>query len=264
MRIRRRAYEILEVARTGDRLSRAFDISIMTLIVLNVIALIIETIPAVRESAGRWFYGFEVFSVIVFSVEYVLRVWCAASAPEFRKTISGRLRFMRTPLAVIDLLAILPFYLPFLGIDLRFIRSVRLFRILRLLKLGRYISSLRLIWRVIRGKRAELVMTATVGLLLLVLSSSLMYFIEHEQQPEQFTSIPATMWWAVATLTTVGYGDVYPMTPLGRFLGALTAVVGIGMFALPTAIIGSGFVEELQKRRKRRKTCPHCGKSLEA
>ncbi|HUW58252.1 MAG TPA: ion transporter [Planctomycetota bacterium] len=264
MSVRRRAYEILEKARAGDRQSRTFDIFIMSLIFLNVVALILETVPSLGRPWATFFHGFELLSVLVFTVEYLLRLWSCVTEPRFRRPVWGRLRFAITPLAVIDLLAILPFYLPFLGLDLRFIRSIRLFRIFRVMKLGRYVRSLQLIWRVIREKRAELVMTGAIALLLLVLSSSLMYFIEHDQQPEQFTSIPATMWWAVATLTTVGYGDVYPVTPLGRLLGAITAIIGIGMFALPTAIIGSGFAKALQKPYTPLRTCPHCGKPLDA
>jgi len=262
MKIKKRLYEILEVAKQGDRASRAFDIFIMSLIFLNVVAFVIETVPAARESAGQMFWWFEVVSVLIFTVEYLLRVWTCVVDERFAPRLRGRLRFMATPLAVIDLLAILPFYLPFTGIDLRFIRAVRLFRIFRLLKLGRYIKSLKLIWTVICDKKRELVMTAAVAALLLLVASSLMYYVEGQQQPDKFTSIPATMWWAVATLTTVGYGDIYPVTPLGRLLGGIIAIIGIGMFALPTAILGSGFVEELQKRKSPVKTCPHCGKPM--
>ncbi len=177
---------------------------------------------------------------------------------KYHHPVTGRLRFTVTPLALIDLLAILPFYLTFLGIDLRFLRIVR---ILRIAKLSRYLSSLHLFIDVLRNRKEELIMTTTVLVLLLIISSSMMYYAEHDAQADVFSGIPATMWWAVATLTTVGYGDIYPVTGLGKLFGTGSAIVGIGLFALPTAILGSGFIEEINKR-KEKQTCPHCGKSI--
>jgi voltage-gated potassium channel len=257
-----RVHELLESPVEGDRLRRIFDIFIVSLISLNVAAIVAQTVPGARGVFGPWFFRFEVFSIASFTVEYVLRVWSCVVSPNFRHPVTGRLRFMASPLAVIDLVAVLPFYLPFMGVDLRFVRAVRLFRILRVLKLGRYWKSLRLIGSVIVEKRAELIMTLALSVLLVVLSSSLMYSLEHDRQPEKFSSIPRTMWWAVATLATIGYGDMYPMTALGQFFGAVISMLGIGMFALPTAILGSGFLEAFQKQRTRVETCPHCGKSL--
>ena len=262
MSLKQRVHELLESPVEGDRLRRAFDVFLVSLISLNVAAIIVQTVPGVRHVLHSWLFRFEVFSIVVFSVEYVLRVWSCTLSPRFRHPLTGRLRFMASPLAVIDLLAVLPFYLPFLGIDLRFVRAVRLFRVLRVLKLGRYWKSLRLIGSVVREKRAELLMTLALSALLVVLSSSLMYFLEHDRQPEKFSSIPRTMWWAVATLATIGYGDMYPMTAWGQFFGAVISLFGIGMFALPTAILGSGFLEAFQKQRTRLETCPHCGKPL--
>jgi voltage-gated potassium channel len=234
----------------------------VSIITLNVAAVVVQTVPGARAVFGHWFFRFEMFSIAVFSAEYVLRVWSCTVSPHYRHPVTGRLRFMASPLAIIDLVAILPSDLRFLGLDLRFVRSVRLFRILRVLKLGRYVKSLRLIWSVIVEKRSELIMTLALSALLVVLSSSLMYTLEHDGQPEKFSSIPRTMWWAVATLATIGYGDMYPQTALGQFFGAVISLFGIGMFALPTAILGSGFLEAFQKQRGRVETCPHCGKPL--
>jgi len=163
---------------------------------------------------------------------------------------------------VIDLLAIMPFYLPLWAVDLRSLRVLRLLRVVRVAKVGRSYSSLEVIKQVCRSKKEELVLTSCLMGLLLVVSSSVLYYCEHEAQPEVFSSIPATMWWAVATLTTVGYGDMYPVTAAGRFCAGLIAVLGIGMFALPTGILGAGFVEAIQKSKQPHERCPHCGKEL--
>ncbi len=271
--MRRRLWEILEDHGPDDRLGRSVDLFLMTLITLNVVAVILETVEPIRAAAPRFFVWFEVASVLVFSLEYAGRLWAAPESPRFPRPVSGRLRFAATPMAVIDLLAVVPFYLPFLGIDLRFMRALRLLRIFRLAKLGRYVGVLGLFRAVLTNKREELVMTTFVLAILLVITSSLMYYVEGSAQPEAFSSIPSTMWWAAATLTTVGYGDIYPITMLGRVLGGFVAVLGIGLFALPTAILGSGFVEELERRRSGRAdereaadgrtvVCPHCGREL--
>jgi voltage-gated potassium channel len=261
MRPRRRVYEIVEVAKTGDTLSTAFDASILTLIGLNVIALILQSVESIYALSPKLFRGFECVSVVIFSVEYALRVWSCVEMPAYRKAVSGRLRFAVTPLAIIDLLAILPFYLPFTGLDLRFLRVLRMMRIFRVAKLGRYSRSLQTLGRVLTAKKEQLVCAVFILLLLLVVAASMLYYAEHHVQPEHFSSIPASMWWAVATLTTVGYGDIFPVTQLGKLMASIIAVLGIGMFALPTGILGAGFVEEI-KRQRNAIRCPHCGKEI--
>ncbi len=267
MSIRERTYQILETARPGDLASKAFDVFILSLIALNVLALAVETVDSIYERAPAFFYWFEICSIAVFTVEYLMRLWSCTSNPRYGRPIRGRLRFAVTPLALIDFLAVAPFYLPFLGLDLRFIRAVRLARVFRVAKVGRYSAALQTLGRVLSNKKAELGITLFVLVLLLVMASSLMYFAEHEAQPEQFSSIPATMWWAVATLTTVGYGDVFPITWAGKLLASVIAVLGIGMFALPTGILGAGFVEEIRRGKSqlpgKQITCPHCGKTFD-
>ena len=259
--LRRRLWEVVEVARPGDRASRIFDSAILGLIVLNVVAVIVESMGSMQARYGAFFSRFEVFSVAVFTVEYAIRVVACVEDGRFRGPVLGRLRFMLTPLALVDLVAILPFYLAFMEVDLIFVRALRLFRILRIAKIGRYLSAFSLFGRVLRSRKEELVLTTGLMFVLLLVDSCLMYFAETEAQPEQFPDIPAAMWWAVATLTTVGYGVVYPVTGIGRLLGAVVAILGICLFALPTGILGSGFVEEIQARREL-PVCPHCGKSL--
>jgi len=232
------------------------------LIFLNVGAVIIGTVEGIHTEYATLLYNFEVISVIIFTVEYLARLWSCVADSRFSKLIKGRLHFMVRPLSLIDLIAILPFYLPLLGIDLRFIRILRLLRILRVAKLGRYSDSLQLMVAVIRSKKEELILTIVVLLFLLVISSSLMYYAEHSVQPVEFSSIPATMWWSVVTLTTVGYGDAYPLTAVGKLIASVIAILGIGMFALPTGVIGAGFIEEIQKQKSTKVKCPHCGEEI--
>lgn len=262
-KIKKRVFEIIERASPDDLPSKIFDISIMLLISSNVTAVILETVKSLSVRYILLFRGFEVFSVIAFTVEYGLRLWSCTTDKKFDSPVLGRIRFAITPLALVDLAAILPFYLPMIfHADLRFIRAIRLFRLFRIFKLGRYSESMKTFGNVLKAKKEELFITIFVVFILLIIASSLMYFIENVAQPEVFSSIPAAMWWGVATLTTVGYGDVYPVTPLGKVLGAIIAILGIGMFALPAGILGSGFVEEIQKRQKRQEICPHCGKNI--
>ena len=260
--IQKRVWEIVEVAAPGDRLSKLFDISILILISFNVLAVILESVQSLQAKYALLFSSFEIFSVAVFTIEYLSRIWSCVIDPRFNKAVTGRLKFAFHPMAIIDLLAILPFYLPFVGFDLRFIRVLRLFRIIRVAKIGRYYSSLQLIKNVFISKKEELVLTSFVMVLLLIIAANIMFYCENAVQPDAFPNIPATMWWAVATLTTVGYGDIYPVTVIGKLFASIIAILGIGMFALPTGILGAGFVEEIQKRNRKNTKCPHCGKEL--
>lgn len=264
IKIKKRIFEIIEKAARGDQISRLFDLFIMSLIFLNIVAIILETVKSISVNFSGVFRFFEIFSVIVFSLEYILRLWVCILNEDYQHPVKGRIKYMLTPLAVVDLLAVLPFYLPMVMVlDLRFLRAIRLLRLLRLLKIGRYSESIRTFANVFKKKKEELVITLFVIIILLIIVSSLMYYIENEAQPEIYSSIPASMWWGIATLTTVGYGDVYPITPLGKLFGALIAILGIGMFALPAGILGSGFVEEMQKKKlQKRVVCPHCKKEI--
>jgi len=196
-------------------------------------------------------------------LEYLARIWSCVESPRYREPIKGRLRFACKFMSLVDLVSFLPFYLPFIGMDLRHVRILRLLRIFRVLKIGRYFESLKSLRNVFRSKKDELLLTGGFMLLLLIISSCVMYYFENPVQPEKFSSIPATMWWAIATLTTVGYGDIYPVTVGGKIFAGIISILGIGMFALPTGIIGSGFIEEIQKRKSLPPIiCPHCGKNV--
>ncbi len=262
-RIRLSIYRILNPALGPTRGGRIFEFFILSLILLNVIAVVAETIQDVELRYRTFLWGFEVFSVSVFSVEYILRLLVCPLDPRYSSPVRGRVRYFFSYLAVIDLLAILPFYLPVLiPFDLRFVRIVRLFRLIRLFKLSRYSRAMTAIGVVLRNKRGELAIVIIVVFVFLLLSSAIMYEVEHEAQPNAFPNIPSAMWWGVVTLTTVGYGDIYPVTPLGKFIGAVIALLGIGLFALPAGIIASGFTEEIHSKSLQKKVCPHCGKEI--
>jgi voltage-gated potassium channel len=258
--LKRKVYEIVSVStRRGDA-SWFFDMFIIALILLNTAALVLESFPDLSARYEHEFYVLEAFSVVIFTFEYILRLWTANLHPRYAAPLTGRLRYALTPLAVIDFLAILPFYLPFIGVDLRIVRILRVLRLLRLFKVTRYVQALSMIRYVLRNKREELYLSLIFTTMILLITSSLMYFVENEAQPQNFASIPETMWWGIATLTTVGYGDVYPITPLGRFLGGVIAIIGIGLFALPTSILASGFAEAISSDKEKTTVCPHCGK----
>ena len=239
-----------------------FRTFIYTLIVINIIAVIIESVHEIYLAWQPFFDGFELFSVIVFSIEYVLRLWVCTVDPRYARPFLGRFLFALTPLAIVDLVAVLPFYLPMIiGADLRFVRILRLFRMLRILKLGRYSRSLQTLVNVLRSKRGELAITVFAIFVLLILASCLMFYAENEAQPEVFPNIPAAMWWGVITLTTVGYGDIYPITVLGKLIASAMAILGIGLFALPAGILGAGFVEEMNRHTKIKDQNPPADKS---
>ena len=245
---RTRLFQILETAQDDDLASRVVDIGLITLIAISVIAVILESVPAVEFRFSDELAVFEAITVAIFSIEYLLRVWCSVerSQTDSSQPIRSRLRYVVSFHAVIDLLAILPFYLLLFGtfgsLDMRFLRAVRL---LRVLKLSRYSAAMNMLINTIRENMRALAAAFLILITVMLLAASGMYYFERESQPEDFGSIPAAMWWAFATLTTVGYGDVTPITAGGRIFGALITVVGIGMVALPTSILATGYSRQL-------------------
>jgi len=261
--VRDRVFHLLEVEERDRGIEKALNGALAALIILNIAAVMLETVEDLHI-AYRWvFAAFEIFSVSVFAAEYLLRLWACTVKPGFAHPVWGRLRYAVSPIALVDLAAILPSIVPGGTVDLRFARAIRLVRLGRALKIARYSQSLHALGRVLRAKRSELAVTGFAALILLVCAASGIYFAEHEAQPRVFSSIPAALWWGVVTLTTVGYGDVFPVTPLGKTLAAVVAILGIGLFALPTGILAGGFAEDLQRQREgSRKPCPHCGGDL--
>lgn len=234
------------------------------LILLNVISLIVGSYKEIRELDTRFLDYFEVFSVIVFTIEYLLRLWTADLNEDYEGgSFKKRMQFVFSTFGLIDLVAILPFYLPLiLPFDLRVVRILRIMRLIRIFKLGRYSTSMKTISSVLKETKADLGITLFIAFIMLVLASTLMFYIESDVQPDKFASIGHSFWWAVATLTTVGYGDVYPVTAMGKILSGAIALIGVGIVALPTGIISSAFVEKISKKKKSC-TCPNCGTKIE-
>lgn len=248
--IKIRVYKILESSDSEDWLSRFDDISVTVLVILDVTDFVLSTSQQIYSKYEVFLSKIELIAVIYFTLLYILQLWSCTADPKYSHPLWGRLKYAVSPLVLIDLMAILPFFLRVMFPHVKFIESTEILRLLRLLKLIRYSNSLQTILKVINRKKDELIMTVVAVIILLMFASSIMYLAESQAQPEAFPSIPAAMWWAVVTLTTVGYGDVYPVTPVGKLFGAALAFIGIGLFALPAGIIASGFSEEIQRRKR--------------
>lgn len=241
--IKKRVFEIISKAEEGDRASAVFDWCIMGLIALSVLTIVLESFASIHDQWHPVFHVLEVIAVIVFTAEYILRIWTADLL--YPESKHPRLRYCFSFMAVIDLLAIVHLYLPvFFAADMRFLRMMRLFRLFRLLrvfKLGRYFEAFQVIVRVIRESGPQLVMSVVICFFVILFSAIVMYTVEHPVQPEQFPNVITSLWWAMCTLTTVGYGDVYPITAVGRLFASFISLVGIGIIAIPTGIIAAGF-----------------------
>jgi len=256
---KKRIWEILELSKENDKQSKYFDYFISVLILLNVVAIILETEKTLVVDYKAFFIYFELFSIIIFSLEYLLRLWSCVSAEEYKNPVIGRVKYLFSPLAIIDLIAIAPFYLTFIVADTRILRMLRLLRLLRITKHFRYSKTFQIIINTIEKKKDELLSALILMLCLLLVCSTGVYYAENEAQPDKFSSILASMWWAVATLTTVGYGDIFPITFLGKIFGSISAIFGVGLFAIPAGLLASGFSDESETGNK---NCPHCGKEI--
>ncbi len=242
---------ILEPAVLGDKASRLWDISLFSLVILNLVAVALESVPGLQSRYGNSFYNFELFSVIVFSIEYIARVWSAPAKKEVdvsSSPVKARFRYIFSFYGLIDLVAILPFYIQafFPGLDLRVLRALRL---LRILKLNHYNSALDDLFGAIVEEKKSFMTTLYIFSVAFVLSSSLIYYAEHKVQPEAFRSIPDAMYWSIITLTTVGYGDVSPITVFGKSIAAITAIFGVVVVALLTGIVANAFNAQMARRK---------------
>lgn len=261
--IKKQVFILLDPSESNSFGDKFVDTFLISLILLNILAVILETVDSLFIVYGPVFGAFEFFSVLVFSLEYLLRVWTCTCLEKYKHPIIGRIKYIFSVGSFIDLLAIIPFYLPLSRLyDFRFVRIVRLVRFLRVFKLGRYLNASRIISNVFKSKKEELILCLLITLALIVVASSFMYFIEHDIQPDKFSSIPETMWWSVTTLTTVGYGDVVPITYTGKVVTAIISILGVGLFALPAGILASGFSAEFQRLKKSKNICPYCGEEL--
>ena len=257
--LKQRTFEIIEKAKDQDKASAFFDYLIISFILLNVIAVTVSSYQNISPNTKIFLEIFEIISIAIFTIEYLLRLWTAQIL--FKEKKHPYLSYIFSFMAIIDLLAILPFYIPFIiPFNLLYLRMIRMLRLLRVFKLNRYNNSMHFIYKVLKKEKDILITTLFISTILLLLASSIMYYVENGAQPDKFPNILASMWWAVATLTTVGYGDVYPVTIIGKLLSGFIAILGIGLVALPTGIISSGFIAELNNNKKKViEKCPHCG-----
>jgi voltage-gated potassium channel len=247
--LRRDAYLALEGGRLGGPVGFAVEATLIALIILNVVAYTLQSVPHYEYEYRHAFLLIEVVSLVVFSIEYVLRLWTGIEDPAARERgpIMGRVYYATRPLMLIDFLAIAPsiaaLFVPFLDL-----RVLRLFRLLRLLKIARYSPALSALARVISDERRALYGSLLLFLCALLLFAAAMHAVEGGVQPDAFGTIPDALWWAVSTLTTTGYGDVVPITPLGRMLAGVAMIVGLGLAALPVGIVATGFTHSIHRR----------------
>jgi len=247
---KKRILQILSRSSGSDRASRICDRFLSTMILLNLLAVSLESVDSLSASYGTLFFAFEMLSVSIFGLEYALRIWSASAneASKHTSPLRRRMEYIFSFTGLIDLIAILPSLLPLLlgEVDLRWLRVLRL---VRLLKISHYSSALEDLIAAIRSEKSAFGAAMYLFFIALFASSSLMYVVEHQAQPENFSSIPTTMWWSLITLTTVGYGDVSPVTPVGKIVGAMTAMMGVCVVALLTGIVATAFSNQISRRQ---------------
>ena len=250
--------------------SIVFEVFIIALILVSVVLIIVDTFPDIPDSVRRVFDYVEIFSIAVFTVEYLLRLFTADYLYQDLPAAKARRKYVFSFMAIIDFMAILPFYIPFLlPIDLRVIRLIRLLRLVRLFKVNRYTGALLMLGGVMKRKSSQLLSSMLIMLILIVIASILMYSIEHEAQPDVFETAASGFWWSVATLTRTPFGSLHPVTAAGRLLGSGVSVLGVGLIAVPTGIISSGFIERASSQNEKaesetaeHKYCRHCGQKI--
>lgn len=240
----------------GARLISGF---VGLLIVVNVFSVVLESVESLRERHFDTFWWIEQVSTAVFTVEYLLRVWSAPDrvSAKFRAPLAGRLRYVTQPFALVDLIAILPAILGMLGAD--DLRVLRLLRLLRMLKLTRHSTAFTMVWDVFREEAQSIGAVLFMLVITLIMSGSIMYMLESEAQPDVFTSIPAAIWWALVTLTTVGYGDMVPITVAGKVFGGFVAIVGVCTLALFSGLLTVSFMDQLRLRREQYRSLLRAG-----
>jgi voltage-gated potassium channel len=244
-------YTILEQSNSSS-VARVVNLLLMLLIMSNVAAVILATDREIYLELQVFFDNFELISIAVFTMEYLFRAWVCVEDPRYQSAVTGRLKYLVSPMALVDLVAVLPFYLGIIfNIDARILRVLRLFRIF---KLSRHFSAMSVLLTVIKTELPTLVSAIFIMLVMVVLASAGMFLVERDVQPGTFGTIPRAMWWATITLTTVGYGDVIPVTAAGKVLGIFITILGVGMAALPAGIIASGFNREVHRRRETYRT----------
>lgn len=257
MLTRHQLFTILHKPAPGTRWAAPVSYALAALIIINCVAVSLETVRAVYLPYRHLFEALELFSTAVFLVEYLCRLWVCVEQPRFARPLIGRLRYALQPLALLDLIVLLTFLAPQ---DFRFLRIFRITRLLRVMHMNAFSRSMQAIVDAVVRRRHLLIASVVFMLTAVYCTSALIYLVEHAAQPEKFSSIPETAWWAVVTLTTIGYGDIAPITTLGKALTSLIVLFGIGVFALPAAILTAGILESGGHDAR---LCPHCSKSLD-
>lgn len=246
--LRRRLYEILERGSVGDRTSTIVDRALVLLILINLIAVVLESVPEIANQHSRWFLAVELLSLAVFTVEYLLRLWVAVEHAPYAhlRPFVARLKYATSAAGIVDLLAILPFWFAFALPDE--FRVILAFRIVRFLKIARYSPAMRSLLDVLYSERRALFGCVVILLGTTLIAASLAHLVERDVQPDKFGTIPDAMWWAIVTLGTIGYGDVVPVTMAGKLVAGVTIFLGLVMIALPVGIIANGFADEVHRR----------------
>ena len=247
---RQKVHAVVFPSEYGGSLHTIFDTFIVIWVIVSVLAVILESVQGIHYLLNLEFIVLDAIAVSIFTLEYCLRMYCCVEEPGYKRAVSGRLKMAKSTSSIIDILAIAPFFLEvFLHhlIDLRF---MRIFRLLRLLKLSRYTGATQSLSKVIAREWPVMAASTFIMLLLVVMTASLGFLFEHEAQPDKFENIPQAIYWAVITLASVGYGDISPVTPAGRAMTIVLSLIGIGIFAIPAAILSSAFTDQLKRDRE--------------
>jgi voltage-gated potassium channel len=251
---RRTWFEILHKPLPTTTWAKPVNQLLFVVILANCIAVAVETVPSIYDPRRDLFFYLEAVSTGLFLVEYCLRIWVCVEIERYSQPVMGRIRYALRPLLILDLIVVVTYFAP---VDLRFLRVFRLTRLLRILDLEEFDRSMHAVWVGIARRRHLLIGSATMMFIAAYFAAAMLYMVEHAAQPDRFGSVPATLWWAIVTLTTIGYGDITPITPLGKILAGFVIIVGIGIFALPTAIVTAAILEAGDGSVD---LCPHCGK----
>lgn len=252
IRRRKRLFEILEVGADLDYISRGYDFLNAFSIILNLVASVMYTFSEIRERYGTVLLVVEAVTVAFFAIDFILRVWTARFLYPEETEKKAIIKYLTSFTGIIDLLSFLPYYLPFVfPIGTVAFRMIRIVRIFRLFRINAYYDSFHVITEVLSGKKQQLISSVFIILILMLASSLCMYSLENEAQPEVFENAFSGIWWAASTLLTVGYGDIYPITTLGKMFGIFITFLGVGMVAIPTGIISAGFVDQYTSMKKR-------------
>ena len=248
---KKRIFEIIEVGAPGDYVSRVYDFAGAVVIILNLVVSIMYTFAGIRAEWGDLLMCVEEITVSFFAVDYALRVWTARYLRPDQKKWAALRKYMTSFTGIVDLLSFLPYYLPvFFPAGMAAFRMMRVVRIFRLFRINAYFDSINVITAVISSKRQQIISSIYIVAVLMLASSLCMYSLEHPAQPEVFSNAFSGLWWSVSTLLTVGYGDIYPITPAGQAVGICISVLGVGMVAIPTGIISAGFVEQYSRLKR--------------